>query len=142
MSDSIMRLRSCRGPVVLPTPAPGAEHQLGIARLAEAAVVAAESAPVVAFLDVEVMAQDYATITQVGAQVEKVVGGVADQLHPERHHLQVAAGACPRYRVLAEAALDLQHAEHELRVEPGARRLVVHRAQEPQALLAVGNAPR
>src|SRR3954465_11255709 len=132
---------SSYGTIVFPSSAPRREHEIGILGLAERAVIAAERAVVVALLDVEVVAQDGAAVGEVRAQVEQIVIGLADHLHPERHHLHVAAGAGTRTRVLAKAALDLDHAHHELRVEPRARRLVVHRAQELEPRLAVGDPP-
>ena len=119
-----------------------AQHRVRIFGAPEAAVVAAERAEVVAVLDVEIVAQDHAAVAQVGAQVEEVVLGAADQPRPERHHLHVAARARDRDRVLLEAALVLDHAEHELRIEPGARRLVVDGGEELAAIRAVVDAVR
>src|SRR4051812_2994911 len=72
--------------------------------------------------------------------MEKVMPRLADQLDPEGHHLHVAARASAGDGVLAKTALYLDHAEHQLRIKPRARRLVVHRAQELQTLLAVRDA--
>src|SRR3954469_23302212 len=121
---------SSYGTGVFPATAPCREDEIRIFRLAERAVVAAERAKVVALLEVEVIAQDRAAVGQVGTQVKEIMAGPADELHPERHHLHVAAGAGARDRVLAKTAFDLHHTEHELRIEPCARRLVVHGAQE------------
>src|SRR5436190_5314836 len=92
----------------------------------EAAVVAAESAIDVALLDVEIVPQDDAAIAEVGSQVEEVVVAATDERGPERHHLHVSARARRRDRVFAECAFVLDHAEHELRIESGARRFVMH----------------
>ena len=90
-------------------------HGRRIFGAAEAAVVAAERAIDVAFFDVEVVAQDRASVAQVRAQLEQVLVRRADQPHPERHHLHEAARVGHRDRVLAEIALVMDHAEHELR---------------------------
>src|SRR6185436_8275269 len=132
--------RSCGGPVVLAAPLPRRQHEARILRAAEAAVVARQRAEVVAVLHVHVVAQDDAAVSEVGAQLEKIILRPADQLDPERHHLHVATRAGNRDGVLAKAALDLDDAEHELRVESGAGRLVLDRAQQLEADLAVGNA--
>src|SRR3989338_5492621 len=80
---------SCVRPVVLPAPAPGGKHHVRVLELAEAAVVAAEGAEIVAAFLVEVVAQDGAAERQVGAQMEQVAVRLADELDPERHHLHV-----------------------------------------------------
>src|SRR6185312_5910868 len=97
---------------------------------AEAAVIAAERAEVIAVLAVEVVAQDRAAVAEVGAQAEEILAAAADQLRPERHYLHVAARAGDRHGVLAKAALVVNDREHELRIEAGARRLVVDGLQE------------
>ena len=85
-------------------------------------------------LAVEVVAQDRAAVAQVGALRGRGSGpGSPDLLHPERHHLHVAARARPRHRVLAELALDVDHREHELRIEARAHRLVAHEREELRA---------
>jgi hypothetical protein len=112
-----------------------------LALLVQAAVVACQRARDVAALDVEVVAQDDAAIAQVGAQAEQVVLPRADQAGPERHDLHVAARARARHRILAEPALDVDHAQDELRVEPGALGLVLHRGEEIDARLLVGDVP-
>src|SRR5262245_31048528 len=131
---------SCGGPVVFPAALPGREHQARVLRAAEAAVVAHERAKIIAVLLVDVVAQDGAAVGDVGAQVEEVVLRRADQLDPERHDLHVAARSRGRHRVLAEGALHLDHAEHQLRVETRARRFGLDGAQQLEALLAVGDA--
>ena len=55
---------------------------------------------------------------------------VADLAYPKGHHLHVAASAGSGNGVLAKVALILDQAEHELRVESGARRFVLHAHQE------------
>jgi len=126
----------------MPVAFPRAHHEVGILRPAKAAVVAPERAVEVAFFLVEIVAQDDAAKAQVGAQVEQVVVAAADQLGPERHHLHVAHCPGARHRVLAEVALDLDHAQHELRVEARALCFVVHRDQEFLAPQAIGDAGR
>ena len=116
-----------------------AEHGVRILGPAEAAVVAAERAVEIAVLDVEVVAQDHAAVAQVRAQMEQIVLGRADELGPERHHLHVAARVGGRDRVLAEIAFVLDHAEHELRIESRARRLVVDGGDEIVARAGVGH---
>src|SRR4051812_7166131 len=132
--------RSSYGTVILPAPAPRGEDELRVLRLAERAVVAPERAEVVALLLVEVAAQDPAAVDEVGPEVKQIVLRALRLARPEGHHLHVAARARARHGVLAKAALDLDHAEHELRVEARADRLEVHRAQELLPLLAVGDA--
>jgi len=126
----------------MPVAFPRAHHEVGILRPAKAAVVAPERAVEVAFFLVEIVAQDDAAKAQVGAQVEQVVVAAADQLGPERHHLHVAHRPGGRHRVLAEVALDLDHAQHELRVEARALCFVVHRDQEFLAPQPVRDAGR
>jgi hypothetical protein len=52
---------------------------------------------------------------------------------PERHDLHEAACAGARNGVFAKVAFGLDEAEHKLRVEAGAGRLVLHRDQEVAA---------
>src|SRR6266516_5257808 len=77
----------------MPGPVPLHQREDGIRILspAQTPVVAAERAVEIAVLPVEVIAQYRAAVTQIGAQVEKVVVRVADLPHPERHHLHVTA---------------------------------------------------
>ncbi len=79
---------------------------------------------------VEVVAQDHGAVAQVGAQVEEVLVGPADLLHPERHHLHVAARVGDGDGVFLEAAFVIDDRQHELRVESGARCFVVDRGQQ------------
>src|SRR5437762_13928383 len=104
-SRALIKARlSSYGAVVFPAPAPCREHQIGIVRLSERAVIPAERAEVVALLQIEVEAQDRAAVGEVGAQVKQIVPRLADQPHPEGHHLHVAARAGARHGVLAKAA--------------------------------------
>src|SRR5262245_7981518 len=93
----------------------------------------------ISLLGVEVVLQDDAPVAQVVAQAEQVVAGTADQPHPERHDLHVTPGARARHGVLAEIAFDLDDRQDELRIEAGAYRLEVHRAQELDPRLEVGD---
>src|SRR5437868_10150699 len=93
-------------------------------------------------LDVEIMAEDYATVAEIRAQVEQIVVHRADLAYPERHHLHVAARACGRDRVFLEAAFVMDDTEHELRLEPRARRLVIDGREELAALALVGDPAR
>ena len=76
-------------------------------RLPEAAVVAAERAVEVAFLDVQVMAQDSAAVAKIGAEMKQVVVSAPDHLDPERHDLHETASAGGRDCVFLEAAFYL-----------------------------------
>src|SRR3954462_4400001 len=76
--------------------------------------------------DGQVMAQDRAAITQVGTQIEQVLLAIPDKLYPERHDLHISACTGFRDGVFAESAFDLNHAEHELRIEAGPRTLILH----------------
>ncbi len=96
------------------------------AGLAEGSVVASQRTERVAAFDIQVVAQDRAAVAQIGAQVEQILVAIADQFQPERHHLHVAARARLRHRVFAEFALHLNDAEHQLRIEPGSGRFVLH----------------
>src|SRR5258708_28398868 len=129
--------RSCGGPLVLAAPAPRGEHHARVLGVAEAAVIAAERAEIVAFLHIQIVTQDDAAVAQVGAQVKQIVGRAAEELRPEGHHLHVAARSGGRHRVFAKRALHFEHTEHQLWIEPGARRLVVNRAQKLDALLSI-----
>src|SRR5258706_4329652 len=77
------------------------EYAIRIVGLAERAVVAPEGVGEVALLAVDVVAQDRAAVAQVGAFLEEVLPGLAQLLHPERHHLHEPARARARHRVLA-----------------------------------------
>src|SRR5262245_34300212 len=57
--------------LVVPVALPGALDHRGIFGASEAAVVTAERAEQVAFLQVEIVAQDHAAVAQVGAQVKQ-----------------------------------------------------------------------
>ena len=48
------------------------QNRIGILGLAERTVVASERAEEIAFLDIQVVAQDRAAVAQVGAQVKEV----------------------------------------------------------------------
>jgi hypothetical protein len=124
----------------MPVALPGAHDLRRIFSFPEAAVVAAQRAVEVAVLHVQVMAQDDAAVAQVGAQMEQVVVAPPDERDPERHHLHESAGARAGNRVLAEIALDLDQAEHELRIEASPLRLVMDRHQEFLALEAIDHA--
>ena len=89
-------------------------------------------------LHVEIMAEDHATVAEVGAQIEQIMIGGADLATPERHHLHVAARARRGDRVFLEAAFVMDDAQHELRIESGPRRFVIHRAEELAPLALIG----
>src|SRR5256886_1609438 len=124
----------------LPISLPGCAHHVRIFRASQAAVVAPQRAEVIAVFDVEIVPENRAAVRDIGAQVEQVMARLPDLIQPERHHLHVATRPGLRYRVLAKLALDLDQAEHQLRIEPRAGGLVMHRAQQLQALPAVGDA--
>src|SRR5947208_3462669 len=93
-------------------------------------------------LDIEIMAEDHATVAQIRAQVEEIVVRRTDLTNPERHHLHIAARAGGRDRIFLEAAFVMDDAEHELRIESRARGLVIDRREELAALTLVGDPGR
>src|SRR5436309_11799236 len=117
-------------PAPHPVTLPRRENGIGIFGSAEATVVASERTEDVAVLLVEIATQDEAAITKVRAQAEQIVLRVSDELHPERHHLHVAASARDRNRVFAKVAFVLNEPEDQLRIEPGACGFVLHRDQK------------
>ena len=119
---------------------PDGVYEVRVLWFAPAAVIAAQGHKKVAFFKIDVVAQDGAAVTQVGAHVEKVVFLVADGFDPERHDLHIAACASFRECVFAEPAFDLDEAEDELWVESCARGFVVNRSQQFLAGIRVGNA--
>ena len=77
------------------------------------------------------MPQDHAAKTQVGAQIKQHPGVLGtDQSSPKGHHLHEAARARARNGIATKTTLDLDQAEHQQWIEPGALRLVVERAQK------------
>src|SRR5581483_11184206 len=115
------------------------QHAVGVVRLAVAAVVALQRADQLPLLLVEIEPQDRAAHPEVGLGLEQRVAGLADLLQPERHDLHVALRARARDGEPVEAALDLDHRQCQLRRDARARRLGVEDAQEPEALLCIGN---
>src|SRR3954466_2358422 len=134
--------RSRRGAVVLPSTLPRPEHQIGVVGLAQGAVVAPECPEIVPSLHVEIVPQNGAAVSEVCPEMEQVVVGLAEQLHPERHDLHVAACARAGHGVLAKAAFHLDQPEDKLRIEPRPHRLIVDRTQQLHAALSVGHAWR
>src|SRR5678815_668830 len=107
--------RSCRGAVVLPSALPRPKHQIGVFGPAESSVVAPQRPEIVASLHVEIVPQNRAAVSEVCPEMEQVVAGVADELHPEGHDLHVAARARAGHGVLAKAAFHLDQPQDELR---------------------------
>ena len=118
------------------------EHRVRILGLAEAAVITAERAEVVALLDVQVVAQDHAAVAQVGAQAEQVVAAARSISTPVR----TASPACSRARRPCDTAYLRKPDSTSITPStscgsrPGARRLVLHGLQQLDALLAIGDA--
>src|SRR5262245_15587122 len=83
--------RSCGGSVVLPSPFPRPEHQVGVFGPAQGAVVAPEGPEIVAALHVEIVPQNRAAVSEVCPEMEQDMAGPAEERHPEGHHLHVAA---------------------------------------------------
>jgi hypothetical protein len=80
------------------------------------------------------VAQDHAAEAQVGLHVEQAAHiAVADQARPERHHLHVATRAGAADGVLAKAALHLDQAQHQRRLQPGAAAFVPERFEKLDA---------
>ena len=100
----------------------------------------AEGAIEIALLDVQVMAQDGAAVAQVDAQVEQVVFCGTDFLHPERHHLHVAVCARTGNSVFIETTLHFNQAQHQFGFKAGTGSFVMHRTQEIEARLGIGDA--
>src|SRR6185436_14675861 len=134
--------RSCGGAVVFPSAPPRPEHQVGVFGPAQGAVVAPERPEIVASLHVEIVPQNRAAVSEVCPEMEQVVVGLAEQRHPERHDLHVAARARAGHGVLAKAAFHLDQPQDELWIEPRTHRLIVDRTQQLHAALAVGHARR
>src|SRR4051812_48440604 len=89
---SIMRAsRSRRRPLVLPSAFPRPEYQGGVLGPAQGAVVALERPEIVASLHVEIVPQNRAAVSEVCPEMEQVMAGLAEELHPEGHDLHVAA---------------------------------------------------
>ena len=73
---------------------PHGAHRIRVAGLAKTTVVATQRAVEVAALDIQIVAENGATLAKVGTQMKKIVFTAADELDPEGHHLHETAGAC------------------------------------------------
>lgn len=83
------------------------------------------------------MAKDGATVTQVDAQMKQIVFRIADRIYPERHDLHIPACSGRRDRVFSEITFDLDDAEHQFGIEPGASSFIVNGDQKCPAFLDV-----
>ena len=123
----------------MPFVLPCGEDRVGILGAATAAVVAAQREEQVAFLDVQIVAQDHATHAQVGAHVEQCAGvSVADQARPERHDLHIATRAGTAHGIFLEAGFDRDEAQDQLRVETCAQCFIVHGLEKFDAASIIG----
>ena len=102
----------------------------------------ARAPEIVASLHVEIVPQNRAAVSEVCPEMEQVVVGLAEQRHPERHDLHVAARARAGHGVLAKAAFHLDQPQDELRIEACPQRLVMDRTQQFHAALPLGHARR
>src|SRR5690349_15158018 len=88
---------------IRPVARPRVEHGVRIRCSSETSVVTAQRTKEIAVFEIQVVTQYHAAITEIRAEVKKIVlAFAADELHPEGHHLHVASCARARQRVLAK----------------------------------------
>jgi len=66
-------------------------------------------------LAIKIISKDCATHAQIGIDLLEAVIGMTDLPQPERHYLHQTLSAGRGYRPAIEAALDVDHGQHEFR---------------------------